>query len=427
MTEEQIASLAPEFTGYLEAYRPYFATAEGFAQAKIYTRGLISDLQRKSVEPIALAAGAAVRTLQEFLTSHVWDHDGVRNKLQRRVVARHLPAPGTADEPDALGVIGIVDETSAVKKGTHTPGVQRQWAGCVGKKENCIVTVHLGCLHGSFKTLLDSDLFLPESWSDDRDRCRDVGIPDTLVYRPKWKIAAEQIQRAMANGVRFDWITFDEGYGSKNPFLFELDGLGQTWIGEVPINFLCWPTLPHYRSLQAPFAAKRVDNVATYSPVFRKKKWHRIGLAHQTEKPAVWLAKAARVHIVQDGKPSERKYWLIVAKNAKTGEVKYFISNAPPKTALKLLVRVAFQRWNVEHTFRVAKSEIGFTHYEGRTYRGLMRHMTLCMVVMLFLAEQVNRLRGEKSAGPGGADAGANGGGVQRPVPALADAATRAN
>jgi len=394
MTQEQIASLAPQFSVYLEGFRPYFATKDGFAHLRVYARGLISDLSRKSVEPIALAGGCAVRTLQEFLTFHAWDQDAVRDKLQRRTVARHLPAPGSDADPPA--VIGIVDETSAVKKGTKTPGVQRQWCGEAGKTENCIVTVHLGCLCGEFKTLIDADLYLPKGWDQDRDRCAEAGIADNVVYRPKWQIALEQIKRAMGNGVRFDWIVFDEGYGGKNPWLFELDALGLHWIGEVPKNFLCWPTLPAYHSLQAPFAAKRADNAATYSPAFRKRKWRRIKIAHQTQGPQYWLAKAVRVHLVKDGQPTERKYWLIVAKNQKTGQIKYFVSNAPPKTALKLMLPVAFRRWNVEHTFRLAKSQIGFTHYEGRKYKGLMRHMVLCLMVMLFLAEQTQRLRGEK-------------------------------
>jgi len=160
----------------------------------------------------------------------------------------------------------------------------------------------------------------------------------------------------------------------------------------------------------------RADNAATWGKPFRQRQWRTFHLAHQTEGPAVWKAKAARVHLVQGGKPTTRKYWLIVAKNFKTGEIKYFVSNAPPKTALRLLMRVAFQRWNVEHAFRAAKSEIGFSHYEGRHYRGLMRHMVLCQLVMLFLAEQTTRLRGEKSR----ANARTDGAGPQRDLPLLA-------
>jgi SRSO17 transposase len=416
MNEQQIAELAPRFQAFLQDFRPHFATSNGFKHLGAYSRGLMSDLPRKSAEPIALAAGCAVRTIQELLTFHAWDECGVRDELQRHVVVWDMPAPGM--RRDDLGVIGLVDETGNPKKGTKTPGVQRQYCGAVGKIENCLVTVHLGYLHGDFKTLIDSDLFLPERWSQDRDRCREAHIPDSVVYRPKWRISLEQIARALGNGVRFDWIVFDEYYGGKPSYLFGLDALGLHWIGEVPKNFPCWPTLPRYDSRQRPFASKRADNAATWGKPFRKRKWRRFCLVHQTEGPAIWEAKAGRVHLVQDGRPTTRKYWLIVARNTQTGEVKYFVSNAPPRTALGLLLRVAFQRWNVEHVFRVGKSEIGFSHYEGRNYRGLMRHLILCQLVRLFLAEQTARLRGEKS----GADARTDRAGAQRAVPPMATA-----
>ena len=155
--------------------------------------------------------------MQEFLSQLRWDEDRLRDRLQQLVAAEHA-GPHT---------IGIIDETSDPKKGDKTPGVQKQWCGRLGKTENCIVTVHLGFARDDFHCLLDGELFLPESWADDRDRCREAGIPDEVVYRPKWKIALELYDRAVANGLRFDWLTFDEGYGSKPEFLRELTGRGQ--------------------------------------------------------------------------------------------------------------------------------------------------------------------------------------------------------
>jgi len=142
MTTEQVAALGPAFTDYLRCFRPCFVTSNTFAHLGTYCRGLLSDLPRKSVEPTALAAGCAVRTLQEFLTHHVWDQDGLLARLQRRIVAEHLPPPGKK-AADELGVVGLIDETSVPKKGKKTPGVQRQYCGARGKIENCIVTVHL--------------------------------------------------------------------------------------------------------------------------------------------------------------------------------------------------------------------------------------------------------------------------------------------
>jgi SRSO17 transposase len=418
MTAEQIAGLGSAFASYLSSFRNCFVTRNTFKHLQEYCHGLLGDLPRKSVEPIALASGCAVRTLQEFLTQHVWDHQAMRDQIQRRIVAEHLPAPGESPADD-LGAIGLIDETSTAKKGDKTPGVQRQHCGASGKIDNCIVSVHLALRYGPLLTMLDSELFLPEhTWDKDRDRCNEAHIPASVVYRSKWKIALEQIERALGNGVRFDWLTFDEWYGGKPDFLLALDKLGLTWIGEVPANFMCWPTLPKYHSAQAPFAAKRVDNTAIWGKPFLKQPWQTVQLQRQTLGPQTWRVKTAQVWMQQAHQPSARTYWLIVAENTETHEIKYFLSSAPPQTDLKKLLRVAFSRWGIEHIFRIAKSEIGFSHFEGRSYQGLIRHMILCQVVMLFVAEQTTRLRGEKSR----PDHGADGPRLEHPVPPVAAA-----
>ena len=419
MTAEQVADLGPAFTDYLRCFRPCFVTSNTFAHLGTYCRGLVSDLPRKSVEPIALAAGRAVRTLQEFLTHHAWDHDALLARLQRRIVAEHLPAPGQ-NAADELGVVGLVDETSVPKKGDKTPGVQRQYCGALGKVENCIVTVHLAVKHGEFLAMLDSDLFLPdESWDRNRRRCQAAHVPEDVAYRPKWVIALEQVERAAANGVRFDWLVFDEGYGGKPEFLRLLEERGSHYVAEVPRNFMCWPTMPKYHSLQRPFAAKRVDNAAARGKPFLRQDWRTVRLERQTLGPQTWKVKAAQVYLRDEhGRPTDRTYWLIVARSVDTGEVKYFVSNAPPRTALKLLLKVAFCRRGVEHAVRLVKSEVGFGHFEGRSWKGLLRHMILCQAVMLFVAEQTTRLRGEKPA----ADDGADGAGSEHRLPALAGA-----
>lgn len=422
MTDKQVAALGPAFTRYLGGFRSCFVTKNTFAHLGVYCRGLISDLPRKSVEPIALAGGAAVRTLQEFLTHHVWDHQRMRDQMQQRIVGEHLPPPG-ARPAGGIGVVGWIDETSVAKKGDKTPGVQRQYCGASGKIDNCIVTVHLACRSGELIAMLDSDLFLPEeSWDKDRDRCKAAHIPDQVIYSSKWLLALDQIKRALGNGVRFDWLTFDEWYGGKPEFLATLDDLGQLYCCEVPANLPCFPKIPKYHSLQRPFASQRVDGAARYSKPFKGKPWKKIKLARKTLAPQVWEVRAAQVHLARDGKPTDRTYWLIAARNSRTGEMKYFVSNAPPKTALLTLMKVAFTRWGVEHVFRLAKTEIGFGHFEGRSYTGLIRHMTLCQLVLLFAAEQTDRLRGEKSGG----DDRADGPGAQRPVPGMARASRRA-
>ncbi len=192
MDVEQIRRLEPELSQFLDRFGDCFARKDTRAHLGVYVRGQLSDLPEKSVEPIALEADVAPRTLQEFLAQHRWREDHVRERLQRLVATEHQ-GPHT---------VGLIDETSDPKKGDKTPGVQKQWCGRLGKTENCMVTVHLGVARGDFHCLIDGELFLPESWDADRARCREAGIPDDVVYRPKWKIALELFDRAIGNGIR---------------------------------------------------------------------------------------------------------------------------------------------------------------------------------------------------------------------------------
>jgi SRSO17 transposase len=398
MTDEELDGLGSALDDFLRPYLYCCGYTQTFGHLHTYCRGLLSDLKRKSVEPIALASGCAVRTLQEFLRDHRWQHSQVRAQLQRHVGDELAGLPD-----DGLGNVGLVDETSALKSGTKTPGVHRQYLGCVGKIDNGIVTVHLGVCKGRYKTLIDAELFLPQEWADDPDRCQAAGIPADMAYRPKWQIALEELDRAKANQVLLDWLTFDEGYGMVPEFACGLDDRNQLFVGEVPKSLSCLAVNGSGQRPEAQVKGRRADDVVRQSPAFLNQPWVKVKLSRQTVGPQVWEVKAAQIWQRQDKEWSNRTYWLIWARNVATGEEKYFQSNAPANAKLQTLVRVAFRRWNVEHTFRVGKSELGFTHYEGRNYFGLMRHQTLCLLMLTFVADHTERLRGEKSGGDDGA------------------------
>lgn len=404
MTADQIRSLQPALAALLLGFRGCFQTEKTFGHWQKYLLGLMADLKRKSIEPIALAAGVPVRTLQEFLSFFVWDHERVNAQLQRLVMDEHSCESG----------IGVLDASGHVKQGEKTPGVQRQWCGEVGKQENCVVGQHLlytdNDAKNPFTCMLASDLYLPKGWAADRERCRAAGIPEDLDYRPKWRIAVDQVEAAIGNGVRFAWMTFDEDYGKVPEFWFEMDRLGLRAIGEVPVIFRCWPTLPHCRSGQAAHASKRVDNVCRFSPVFRDQEWKRVHIKDTTRGSMIWEVKASRVHLVdsstEPSQPTDRKYWLMVARNPNTQEYKYFVSNTPKKTKLDEMLTVAFARWHVEKWFERAKQETGFGAFEVRTYQSLVRHWLCSRMAMYFLAAQTERLRGEKSQDHAGAGGG---------------------
>ena len=405
MDADQFRRLEKEFAAFLDRFGDCFSRKDTRAHLGVYVRGQLSDLPEKSVEPIALEAGVAPRTLQEFLSQLKWDEDRMRDRLQQDVAAEHA-GPHT---------IGIIDETSDVKKGDKTPGVQKQWCGRLGKTENCVVTVHMGFARGDFHCLLDGELYLPESWDADRDRCREAGIPDSVVYRPKWQIGLELHQRAVDNGLVFEWITFDEGYGSKPEFLRELSSRDQKYVGEVPRSFAAWLDPPRvvnrrYRR-NGKGRGRKVPRLASGSPPTRRvdellsdhrlsdQPWKRFHVKDGEKGPMVWECKHAMITIKDaQGLPGQRLH-LVVARNVfEPDELKFFVSNGPTETRLETLLLVAFSRWRVERCFEDDKSEIGLDQYEGRRYLGLKRHLIISAVSYLFLA-RVRQHCGEKKSG----------------------------
>jgi SRSO17 transposase len=418
MDADQIRKLKPELFRYLKRFDDCFSRRESRDHFSTYVEGQLSDLGEKSCEPIALAAGVPPRDLQEFLAAYKWDEDRARNRLQQ-MVAREDAGPNA---------VGIIDETSDVKQGDKTPGVKRQWCGTRGKKENCIVTVHLAYATGDFHCLLDGDLFLPEDWSDDRDRCRAAGIPDDVVYRPKWKIALELYDRARGNGLVFDWLTFDEGYGGKPEFLREMDARQQPFVAEVPKTFTAWIRAP--RVTERPFRRRRgrgrktprlrsgsrpassVENLLRYSPELRDQPWVRYRVKDGEKGPMVWEAKHAMI-TVKDAKglPGMRMHLLVARNVLKPEEIKFFVSNAAAEVSVQVLLLVAFSRWRVERCFEDGKQEVGLDQWEGRRWLGLKRHLILTSVSYLFLARVCRQRRGEKS-GPDGVPSACRGRGV---------------
>ncbi len=409
MDAKDIRQLDPLLRAYLGQFDDCFARKDTRAHLPVYICGQLSNLERKSVEPIALEAGIAPRTLQEFLSQLHWDHERMRDRLQE-IVAKQ--AAGAAER------IGLIDETSWVKKGNKTPGVQRQYLGCVGKQENGIVTVHLGLAADAFHCLLDGDLFLPEGWQADRARCREAGIPDEVAYRPKTAIALELYDRARANGVVLDWLTFDEWYGSKPPFLRALDDRQQRFIGEIHKDVVGWINPPritsrpyrrgrHGRGRKTPRLvagsrpAQTVAELAASHPALRDQAWQTWRIKDGAKGPIVWKAKHTLLYVKDEDALPTRRYHLVVCENPLTGEVKYFLSNAPRRTPLPKLLQIAFSRWPIERCFEDQKGELGLTHWEGRLWLSLQRHLILTSVSYLFLATACERLRGKKSRGHG--------------------------
>jgi SRSO17 transposase len=399
MDAQRLKALRRNLSTFVSYFRPCIKTKPSRRHFKTYVAGQVSDLERKNVAAMALNAGVRPRTLQEFVGVHLWNHLAARDRVQQRVMERHA-------DPNAIAEI---DETSFAKKGHKTAGVKRQYCGATGKIDNCVVTVHLGYVTSGFHALLDGDLYLPEDWLADPERCREAGIPDTVVYRPKWRIALDLLEHALANGVRFEWLTADEVYGECAAFRGQVGEWGLSYVVEVPCSLTGWTKRPRVvvppkvpgragRRPSRPRLACNARPPRRLDALWKRggPSWEAFHIKNTQLGPVVWEARLVRFFPVADGVPGE-PCWLVVARNVLDGEVKYFLSNAPEDTPAEVILHVAFSRCHIEQLFKESKGEVGLDHFEVRRYLALQRHLILSMVSLLFLEEQTQRLRGEKS------------------------------
>ena len=384
MTTEQIIGLGPDLSRYLQEFADCFVNFDTRCHLKDYVRGQLSDLPRKSVEPMAHLAQVPPRTLQEFLSLSHWDEDRLRQRVQELVARDH------GDEQ----AIGIVDESGHPKKGNKTACVQRQYCGNTGKIDNCVMSVHLSyaSYDNAFRTMMDSELFLPEkSWADPARRA-EARVPDSVVYRPKYQIALELLDRAMNNGVHFGWITADEWYAEKPAFLSGLEERGLRFVLEIPRNLMGWLHEPR----DGKEDRSEVQTLCRYSRVMMRQPWKRYLIKETDKGPMVWEAKAAPFWMRREGRVVG-PYWLIVARDVlNPDEIKYFLCNANPGVPIESILHVAFSRWPIERCLEDEKTELGLSHFECRKYVAVLRHLLITQVSHLFLARACQRLRGEK-------------------------------
>jgi SRSO17 transposase len=408
MDATEISGLGTRLNRFLRRFGNCFGRSEPREHLRTYIRGQLSDLPRKSVEPMALAAGTPPRTLQRFLESVQWDEQRLRDRQQQFVAREHA-------HPQA---IGVVDESSDPKKGCHTAAVKRQWCGRTGKIDNCVTGVHLGYVAGDFQCLLDSDLFLPQDWANDPVRRAAAFIPDDVGYRKKADIALAQIQRALSNGIRVAAWTFDSFYGRDGQFLEGLEALGQNYVAEVPSTFTGWLHEPQVllrptpqemrktgRKRRFPRLARKalpaceVRSLLTCSRVFQKQKWRPFRIKDGEKGPLVWEVKHAVFYRKRSDGLAGGAQSLIVARNVlDRSQIKFFVSNLVPGSqgvSLKWLLWVGFSRWPIERCFQQAKDELGMDHFEVRGWRSIHRHLVLTQLSHLFCARE-RLLRREK-------------------------------
>lgn len=397
MDIRELRRLRRSLDRFVKRFEPCIKMRSTRRHLRTYLKGQLGPLERKSVEPMALDARVPPRTLQEFLSIHQWDEDRVSRKIRKVVQRDH----GHEE------AIGVVDETTFPKCGDKTAGVQRQYCGALGKTENCVMTVHLGFVSEDFHALIDGDLYLPQSWAEDRERCREAGVPEEVAYRPRWQIAIDLITRSLQDGVGLRWITADEVYGRVSGFRDGVAERGLLYVVEVDPTLRGWTQKPEmeppgrYHPMGFPRRHPRLREGARKArPV--SELWKRGGPSWQLfqvkecqKGPVIWRVRETTLHTTRDRIPAATER-LLVAEQVLTGEVKYFLTNAPWEIPVKRILPVAFSRWHIEKLFKEAKGEVGMDHFEVRRYLALKRHLVLTHLSILFLAHETNRLRGEK-------------------------------
>ena len=332
MDREELRRLGPALDAFLEEFRGC-AAAPTRKLIAAYIRGLLGPLPRKSVRPMAREAGIPARTLQELLSLHKWDAD-----LMLRIVRARA-----ARIREGRGVMGVVGLKGCAKRGDKTPGVARQRSPTNGRVENCCVLVHLGAWDGVSACLAGSALHLPAAWVDDPGRRRRAGIPDEASYRSPGALALDLVRSAEDAGLRFSFITAGTELGSDPEFLCGMAGARKSFLAEVPGAF---------RSRDPEGTAEEMAKGASAVPFVPERVPDR----------------AAPLRLL-------------------TVPPRFFVTNAPEEIAGPRLAELAGEARVASVQLDADARSVGLDHFEVRTYRSLLRHLTLSAATLLFRAE----------------------------------------
>lgn len=371
---KDLTSAVAALDKFLEPYRPLMRRAEQREHLGIMIGGLLSDLERKSIEPIATRNEMSRRALQRFMGEGSWSDARVREKLQCDVASE-------LGDPSA---VFIVDSSGFQKYGPGSVGVARQWCGRLGKIENCQLGYFLVYSAPKGDALVAAQLYLPEAWANDADRRAITHVPADRVFLKGWEIADELIADS-ATRLPHAWIVGDDEFGRPSEFRDRLADRGQAFLLEVPSNTRVRrpPNWPGCDSKWKPVCKR----ARTHAP----ERWKRVRLRDGERGPIEVEAFATRVHTARRGKP-ERLETLLVMRKLDRSRTWYFLAQGNAPLDVGLLVGVAAHRHHIEQVFGAAKGEVGLDHYELRSWVGWHHHMTLSMLALWFLVQQRRRL-----------------------------------
>jgi SRSO17 transposase len=352
------------FKDLCERLGPCFARSETREGVQAYLRGLLSPVERKNGWQLAEEAGLSTPYAMQYLLNRaVWESEEVRERLQAYV--REMLAG-----PDGMLVI---DETGFLKKGTKSVGVQRQYSGTAGRIENGQIGVFLTYASQGEHTFVDRELYLPQSWTQDQERCRAAHVPAEVSFATKPELAARMLWRTLDAGLAARWVTGDTVYGSHRRLREGLEARKQAYALAVTCQ----------EQVEVQGARKRVDRLADAVP---PEQWQRLSAGEGSKGPRDF--DWTRLELAPPEQAGWKK-WLVVRRSLVEGEKPaeraYVLVFAPSETTLADMVAAIGSRWSVEQCFEEGKGEVGLDHYEVRSWQGWYRHITLCLLAHAFL------------------------------------------
>ena len=394
LCEKELARILMYFAIIYESYKSYFATKTRSVEtaASQYSQGLLLQQGRGNMTKYANnVQGASARRFQYFISESPWEYRPMIAQIQRDVM-EHI-----GDARD--GAIHI-DETGFPKQGENSVGVKRQYCGRLGKVDNCQVAVCLGYTKGSMRTLIDTELYVPEDWANDQSRREECGIPEDLKFKTKAEIALELMRGVQSNGVKFGWVGMDTFYGRQTSLLKAIDSDGIVYMADIPSDTRVWQNhprvgIPERKSNRGriPTESRVLDDEPSPTEVRMIKdeldpsQWVPT-FVRDTERRELWSRIAClRIYAVEDKLPGKEQ-WLIIRVDDSDGATKYQLSNAPLDTTIDRFAQMSCSRYWIERAFEDEKGLAGFADFQGRNWLGWHHHITMAMfsmMVMMFI------------------------------------------
>ena len=401
MTPQELKALDQRLTTFLEDLLAPLGRKERRHWARVYVQGLLLDGERKSIEPMGdRIPGADVQALRQFVGQSPWAVEAVQRQLARKVV-------DLLSNPE----VWILDETSFPKAGDHSVGVARQYCGALGKVANCQVAVTLHWSSADASCPLGWRLYLPQAWTEDEERAREVKLPEGLVYRSQTELALELIDQMLSWEVPRLPVVGDSAYGNNYEFREQLRRRQLSYVMAVEPTTVVWtqdpnavpvpPSPPTGRPRRYPPLASTPapQDLATVAKQLPKTAWKKVTWREGTRGPQrsrfaklkVWAAHGWRAQM----HPQRVAEWLLVEwPEGETEPTKYWLAQLGPSSpGLRRLVTIAHARWRIEMDYRELKEELGLDHFEGRHWLGWHHHVTLVTLAYAFLRFEQARLK----------------------------------